>query len=121
MKLLLRLAAHIGSNILALIAAQRLFTDFTLSAHWKGLLIVGVLFGVLNMLIKPVLKLLFGPLIILTLGTFLIIINAIVLYLTDIVSDAIAIGSIRTLLLSTLVIGLVNFLLHMVTRGILGK
>lgn len=53
-------------------------TDF-----WLTLLGVAVIFGVLNAILKPILKLLSLPLIVLTLGLFLFILNAIMLSLTS--------------------------------------
>ncbi|MCC7450339.1 MAG: phage holin family protein [Anaerolineae bacterium] len=46
------------------------------------LLIIGLVFGVINALIKPVLTLLTCPFIILTLGLFLFVINGLMLLLT---------------------------------------
>ena len=45
--------------------------------------LVALVFGILNALVKPLLKLISIPLIVLTLGLFLIIVNAIMLSLTS--------------------------------------
>lgn len=45
--------------------------------------LVALVFGILNALVKPLIKLISIPLIILTLGLFLIIVNAIMLSLTS--------------------------------------
>jgi putative membrane protein len=50
---------------------------------WLTLLGVAVIFGVVNALVKPVLKLLSLPLIVLTLGLFLLVLNALMLTLTS--------------------------------------
>lgn len=49
----------------------------------KTVVIVALIFGILNMFIKPLLKLISLPLIILTLGLFVFIVNALVLQLTS--------------------------------------
>ena len=50
---------------------------------WAALLIIGLVFGLINALIRPLLKLLTCPLQILTLGLFTIVINALLLLLTS--------------------------------------
>ena len=50
----------------------------------------GVIFGVVNTLVKPVVKLLALPLIIITVGIALFFVNVLMLWITD------AIGSFRT-------------------------
>ncbi len=53
------------------------------TSFWLTLLGVAVIFGVLNAIVKPVLKLLSLPLIVLTLGLFLFVVNALMLSLTS--------------------------------------
>lgn len=52
------------------------------------LVVVGALFGLVNAVIKPVAKLLSLPLIILTLGLFALVVNALLFWLTAEVSGA---------------------------------
>ncbi|WP_323791969.1 phage holin family protein [Nocardioides sp.] len=56
------------------------------------LLIVAAILGIVTSFVKPVLKLLSFPLIILTLGLFLLVINALMLMLTSSLADALDIG-----------------------------
>ncbi len=56
------------------------------------LLIVSLFLGALNAIVKPVLTLLSFPLIILTLGLFLLVINAAMLLLTSELAEALDIG-----------------------------
>lgn len=53
------------------------------TSFWLTLLGVAVIFGVLNAVVKPILKLLSLPLIVLTLGLFLFVVNALMLSLTS--------------------------------------
>lgn len=50
---------------------------------WPALLIVAAIFGLVNALIRPIVTLLSCPLVILTLGLFTIVINALMLLLTE--------------------------------------
>ncbi len=52
---------------------------FEFSGEWWQFLIVAVIMGVVNAVVKPVLKLFSLPLILLTLGLFLLVVNALAL------------------------------------------
>jgi putative membrane protein len=52
------------------------------STRWFALLILGLIFGLLNAVVRPVLKLLTCPLIMFTLGFFVLILNTFLFYLT---------------------------------------
>lgn len=63
-------------------------TDST-AAKIGTLLVVGAIFGLVNAIIKPVVKLLSLPLLILTLGLFALVVNALLFWLTAEVSGAV--------------------------------
>jgi len=69
-------------NAAALWAAAELVSGIGYEG-WPALLIVAVIFGLINALIRPILRLLTCPLQILTLGLFTIVINALMLLLTS--------------------------------------
>src|SRR4030042_4114945 len=52
------------------------------STRWFALLILGLIFGLLNAIVRPILKLLTCPLIMVTLGFFALILNTFLFYLT---------------------------------------
>ena len=59
---------------------------------WLELLIIALLLGVANLIVRPILTVLSLPLVLLTLGLFLLVVNAIVLALVIAVSDAFGLG-----------------------------
>ena len=65
---------------------------------WDGqllpLLIIALIFGFVNALIRPLVTILTCPLVILTLGLFLVVINGLMLWLTIWLSQALGIGFI---------------------------
>jgi putative membrane protein len=67
---------------IAIFAAIKLLPGIHYHGPWWQLGIVALIFGLLNALVRPVLALLTCPLIILTLGLFLLVINATMLWLT---------------------------------------
>src|SRR3989344_1041377 len=69
-----------------------------------GLAALTLIFTALNLFVKPLLKLILGPVIILTLGIALFFINALMLYLLDFLSENLTIQSTLTLLYATLLV-----------------
>lgn len=55
---------------------------FDFAGEWWEFLIVAAIVGLANAIVKPILKLLSLPIVILTLGLFLIVVNALVLQLS---------------------------------------
>lgn len=59
---------------------------------WISLAVVALVFTLVNMLVRPVVKLLSLPLIILTLGLFLLVVNALMVMLTGWISTQLSLG-----------------------------
>ncbi len=79
-------------NAVALGAAAWLLDDIEVTADSTGgdivtLLIVGLIFGVVTAVVRPVVNLLSLPLIILTFGLMLFVTNALMLMLTGAIAD----------------------------------
>lgn len=84
-----------------------------LQDKWLPLLGVAVVLGLVTMLVRPVVRLLSFPLIILTVGLFLLVINALMLMLTAWIADGLDLGfrvdGFWTALLGGLVITVVTW------------
>ena len=72
----------------ALWLAVSFVPGITFGGSWLELLGVALVFGLVNALVRPLLKMLTCPLIILTLGVFLLVLNALMLWLTAALSAA---------------------------------
>lgn len=79
-------------NAAALWVSTQLVSGITYTGDGVSLFGVALVFGVLNVLIKPVLFLLSLPFVILTLGLFTLVLNALMLMLTAAGSDALGLG-----------------------------
>jgi putative membrane protein len=79
-------------NGAALWVAIQLVDGIEHRGTWWSLLVVALVFGILNASIRPLLKLLSLPVIILTLGLFIFVINALMLLLTGWVSGLFNLG-----------------------------
>lgn len=84
-------------NALALGAATWLLDGITLTGSsdtnlFIELVIVGAIFGVITSFIRPIVNFLSLPLIILTLGLMLLVVNALMLLLTSKIADSLDVG-----------------------------
>jgi putative membrane protein len=79
-------------NALSIMAAVRLVDGITFSGEWWKMIILGAVFGLVNSLIKPIIQLFSLPLIILTLGLFTLVVNALMLKITAGLSGTMDLG-----------------------------
>lgn len=100
------------ANVLGLYLAHLWVAGFAVSGGWQGYLVAGLVLGVLNLIIKPILKIISTPLVIVSLGLFLIVINAIILWLAAQLTSYIMIENLVALLWATIVMAAVNFVAH---------
>jgi putative membrane protein len=111
----MRLLLRILINAAALWVATVIVPGVRHTGPWTSLILVALVFGVLNAIVRPILKLLTCPLILLTLGLFTFVINAIMLWLTSAVSESLGIGfhvdGFGAAFLGALVVTVVNLIL----------
>jgi putative membrane protein len=95
-------------------------TARTTAGEIGTLLVVGAIFGLVNAIIKPVAKLLSLPLIILTLGLFALVVNALLFWLAAEVSGAAGapfeVDGFWAAFWGAIVVSLVSWLLSVVVR-----
>ena len=108
MKLILKLLI----NAAALWAAAELVTGIHLDGDFWAILVVALIFGLVNTFIKPILKVLSFPVIILTLGLFALVINAAMLGLTAGIMESLAIDDIWSALIGAAIITVVSAVLN---------
>ena len=88
----MRFVLRLLINAAALWVATKIVPGVTHSGDGLTLLAVALVFGILNALLRPILALLSCPLLILTLGLFTFVINAVILLLTSALSSSLGIG-----------------------------
>jgi len=114
MRFLLRLLI----NAAALWVATKIVPGVTFSGEMGYLIVVALVFGLLNALVRPILTMLTCPLLILTLGLFTFVINAVILLLTSALSGKLGIGfhvdGFWAAFLGALVVSIVSILLSLV-------
>lgn len=113
MKLIGKLVFHVLSNAVGIYLASKIIAGFYFGGTIIDIIIAGAILTGINLFVKPVLKLVFGPLIVITLGLFTIVLNMIMLYVLDIFVHAITIQGYLPLLYASLLIGIINFVITM--------
>jgi putative membrane protein len=107
-------------NAIALYMAVLVVPGIELRGDWTGVLWLALISGLLNALVRPLLKFLTCPLIILTLGLFTIVINTGLLLLTSRIGQAFGIDLVVDgfwpALLGSLVISVVSVVLSIFLR-----
>ena len=108
-------------NALALWVATQVVNGISFKGDWLLLLGVSLVFGVLNIVVRPVLKLLTLPFFFITLGLFTFVLNAFMLWLTGMVSMALGFGFYvdgpGAALVGGLVVSVVSFALSLVVKS----
>ncbi|MFJ5774732.1 phage holin family protein [Streptomyces sp. NPDC093094] len=111
------------ANAGALAVAVWMLDKITLTGDSTGkkvgtLLLVALLFGLVNILVKPLVKLLSLPLLVLTLGLFTLVVNALMLLLTSWLADKLDLSfhveGFWTAVVGALIISIVSWALNVV-------
>ncbi len=87
------------------------FFGFPLTAQWEIILVLGIVLGLLNYFLRPLLKTLALPLEIVTLGLFTIVIDVGLLWLLDLMFDELYIPFLLPILYTTLIIWGLNIII----------
>ncbi len=116
--LILRLV--VNAIALYVTTLPQLNIGITFNGQWWEIVVVAFIFGLVNALIRPVLKLLTCPLILLTLGLFTLVINAVMLLLTSGIADyfkiSFHVNDFWAAFVGALVVSIVSFVLNLVVR-----
>lgn len=87
-----RLVLKIAVYALAIWLAVRIIDGLNFDGDWIALAGIAVVLALVNAIVKPIVKVLSFPVVLLTLGLFLLVINALMLWLTIRVSDGLELG-----------------------------
>jgi len=109
---------RILGNSLALYVAYYFVPGFVISGGWKEYLMAGAFLGLLNLVVRPVLKTISMPLIIITLGLFTLVINGLLLWTVDYIFDFVSIRDVTALLYAVVIISIVNLFVSAGTKAI---
>jgi putative membrane protein len=113
----MRLLLRILINAAALWVAVRIVPGVSFHGSLTTLLGVALVFGVLNVIVKPILMLFSLPALILTLGLFTFVVNGVLLWLTSVASRSLGLGfrvsSPSSAIIGAIVVSIVSLVLSM--------
>jgi len=107
MKLILRLLL----TALAVVILAKVLPGVGVDSYGTAI-IVAIVLGLLNFLVKPILVLLTLPVTIITLGLFLLIVNALIILLADNLVSGFSVDSIWWAVLFSLLLSVLQSILH---------
>lgn len=112
----MKIVYRILVNAIALFIASKFLNGFVFEGGILAPILVGAILSLLNFIVKPILKFISFPFIFLTGGLFLIIINAILIYLSsyilqvmDVYGTALNVRDTLTYVLAAVIFGIANW------------
>ena len=102
---------QIVAGILGIFLAQRYVPGVEFTGNWQTLVLAGVILGLINFFIKPILKIITLPLRIITLGLFSLVINMLMVWIVDIIFPELIIPGIIPLFWTSLIVWGLGFIL----------
>lgn len=108
MKTIGRLLIHIIANAIGIGVAAYFIDGMSVDPTFEAYLKAAALLTLGNLLIRPILKIVLGPIIIITFGLGIVVVNALVLYGVDYISTDITISGLYPLVYATLILAVIN-------------
>jgi putative membrane protein len=109
-----RLLVSWASNVLALWVASVILDGISYDDRVWILVLAGLVFALVNMVVRPLVILLALPAVILTLGIALLFVNALMLYLTDKIVRAFEVDGFWTTVGGAVIVWAVNMVVNAV-------
>jgi putative membrane protein len=107
---------RLAINIIAVFVATKIVPGVSFD-DWVGLALFAVVLGLLNAVIKPILTILALPVVLLTLGLAILLINAVVFALAAAIVPGFHVDGFLSALLASLVVSIVSWVLSVVLPG----
>lgn len=96
------------SGVIVEIYPDSSFFGIPLTAHWHFFVLVGIILGLLNFFVKPILDIITLPVRIISLGFFGFVVNMALIWIVDVVFQELYIPLFFPLLWTTLIIWVLN-------------
>jgi putative membrane protein len=108
----MRILLSIVFNAIALYATAMIVPGITFGGSLVTLLVAGAIFGLFNLIVRPIALLLSLPLLIVTLGLFYFVLNGILLWVASFFLPGYNVAGVVAGILGSLVFAIVNWSLH---------
>ena len=113
----MRILLSILGNAVALIATAYIVPGITFAGSWVQLLVAGAIFGLLNLIVRPIALFLSLPLLVLTLGLFYFVLNGLLLWGFSTFMPGYHVAGLWAGILGSLVIMVVNWVVSALFGG----
>jgi putative membrane protein len=111
MKLIIRLLL----NAIAVVILAKVLDGVSVDSYTTAI-IVAVVLSILNLFVKPVLIILTLPITIVTLGLFLLIVNALIILLADRLIDGFSVNGVLSAVVFSVLLSILQSILHSVFK-----
>jgi putative membrane protein len=95
------------------IPGKSVYFGIKFTQNWQILIFIGIILGLINFFLKPILNLITLPLRILTFGLFSLIVNMGIIFFLDVIFPELEISRIFALFLTALIFLILNFLFNL--------
>jgi putative membrane protein len=112
-----KILLSIVANAVALIATAYVVPGISFAGSWVQLLVAGAIFGLLNLIVRPIALFLSLPLLVLTLGLFYFVLNGLLLWGFSAFMPGYHVAGLWPGILGSLVIMVVNWVIHALFGG----
>lgn len=109
--MIIRFLLHIIANALAILTAEWLVPGVIYQYDFSSLIKIALILALVNALLKPVLKIVFSPLILITLGLFTIIINIFLIWLVVYFVPELSISNWIAYFWTMIIVSVFNFII----------
>jgi len=110
-------------NTASVYLVHQVLDGFVIEGGAIGFVIVGIVIGTMNVFVKPIIKVLALPFIFLTVGLFVIVVNALILWLSvmfmqflDLSAISLTVDGLFTYITAVVLLGILNYLFQKLLR-----
>ncbi len=101
----------------AFLLVARLLPGFEIRGGFRSAFVVALVYGILKMLLQKVLIVVTLPMVVLSLGLFILVINGFLLWVTDKLLERFEVKSFGSLVLGTLLLAAFDFVARAIITG----
>jgi putative membrane protein len=98
-------------SVIGILAVSRILSGVHIS-NWETAAILVIVLAILNLIVKPILIILTIPITIITLGLFLLVINAIIILVADYLIDGFYVDGFIWAFIFSLVLSIIHWLIN---------
>lgn len=112
---MIRFLVRWGLNAVALIVVAWLLSGIHIT--WGAAIIAALVIGILNAVVGPILRILTFPITIVTLGLFLLVINALLFWLTSLIVPGFTVSGVFAVVVGSILYSIFTTIIAHFTKG----